>query len=94
MKNLTVNLKSKVKMLDGTQANSDLAAVSEMFGAPSAATDKPICMVVSSVAGGSGSGMFLDVVQALRAIEPKFSSADGIFNILLFLLITVIQGSL
>lgn len=84
MKNLTQNLQSKVAMLAGTQANSDLAAVSAMFGASQqgGTNEKPICMVVSSVAGGSGSGMFLDVVQALKAVEPQFATAEGIFNIL------------
>ena len=83
MKNLTENLQAKVAMLAGAQANADQIAVSDMFGASdSNYNDKPICMVISSVAGGSGSGMFMDVVQALRAIEPKFSGADGIFNIL------------
>ena len=84
MRNLTVNLQSKVAMLAGAQANSDHAAVSAMFGADQhqSMAGKPICMVVSSVAGGSGSGMFLDVVQALKNAEPQFASAEGIFNIL------------
>ena len=84
MRNLTVNLKSKVDELAGTQANSDLITVSDMFGAsvqPGSNT-KPICMVVSSVAGGSGAGMFLDVAQALRGVSQDFAQTDGIFNIL------------
>ena len=84
MQTLRAALDSKVALLNGTQANNDQATVSSWMGAN---TDnrqalKPICLVVSSVAGGSGAGMFMDVVQALRSVSPDFASPDGIFTIL------------
>lgn len=41
--------------------------------------DQPIAIVVSSVAGGSGAGIFLDVSEALKSINPDFAKTTHTF---------------
>jgi hypothetical protein len=49
---------------------SDLSLVSELLGANE--TDPlPMAVVITSLSGGTGSGMFLDVVEALKAVNHE-----------------------
>ena len=42
----------------------------QLLGADGGHDDTVLPMVISSLAGGTGSGMFLDVVEALATVEP------------------------
>jgi len=69
--------------LSGINVTTELAEISRLFGqSDSAPVTIPIAIVVSSVAGGSGSGMFMDVVETLKTVNPDFASPDGIITIL------------
>ena len=52
-------------------AMAELVRVQEMLGADEGQDDTVLPIVISSLAGGTGSGMFIDVVEALAAVEPS-----------------------
>jgi len=52
-------------------ALAELARVQQILGADGGHDDTVLPMVISSLAGGTGSGMFLDVVEALATVEPR-----------------------
>ena len=69
--------------LSGINVTTELAEISKLFGqSDSAPVTTPLAIVISSVAGGSGSGMFMDVVETLKTVNPDFASPDGIITIL------------
>ncbi len=69
--------------LSGINVTTELAEISGLFGqSDSSPVTTPIAIVISSVAGGSGSGMFMDVVETLKTVNPDFASPDGIMTIL------------
>ena len=69
--------------LNGVSVISELQEVAGLFGLASDNVAKsPLVIVVSSVAGGSGSGMFLDVVETLKSVNPEFRQPKGIITVL------------
>lgn len=71
------------KRLSGINVTTELAEISKLFGqSDSAPVTTPLAIVISSVAGGSGSGMFMDVVETLKTVNPDFASPNGIITIL------------
>jgi hypothetical protein len=69
--------------LNGVSVISELQEVAGLFGlASDNVTKSPLVIVVSSVAGGSGSGMFLDVVETLKNVNPDFRQPKGIITVL------------
>ena len=69
--------------LSGINVTTELADISGLLGqSDSSPVTKPIAIVISSVAGGSGSGMFMDVIETLKTVNPEFASPDGIITIL------------
>jgi hypothetical protein len=69
--------------LSGINVTTELAEISKLFGqSDSSPVTIPLAIVISSVAGGSGSGMFMDVVETLKTVNPDFASPDGIITIL------------
>ncbi|MSW44062.1 MAG: hypothetical protein F2836_04730, partial [Actinobacteria bacterium] len=68
--------------LVGPTVQAQLADLSGRLGQQPGGMKPPIALVVSSVAGGSGAGMFLDVVEALRSVDRVYNEKDGILTIL------------
>jgi hypothetical protein len=69
--------------LNGVSVVSELQEVAGLFGMSSDnVKPTPMVIVVSSVAGGSGSGMFMDVVEALKSVNPAFRGPMGIITVL------------
>lgn len=63
------SLRKAIAALNGPQMMADLGAVSRALGAKVVNNPpEPEAVVVSSLAGGSGSGAFLDICDALRAV--------------------------
>jgi hypothetical protein len=57
----------------------ELEQVSQVFGnAPSNRTPPPQAVVVSSIAGGAGAGLLLDVSDALRMVEADNWSSESV----------------
>ena len=69
-------LDSVVTSLLFDDAQRDLVQVASCFGAVPDEDVKPIVLLVSSMAGGSGASMVLDVSDILRGIQPQSFSGD------------------
>jgi hypothetical protein len=69
--------------MSGVTVSSELAELSAKFGqSTDVAQPTPIAIVISSIAGGSGSGMFLDVVEALKSVNPDFREPINLMTVL------------
>lgn len=68
--------------LVGPTVEAELADLSTRLGQQTGAMASPIAMVISSVAGGSGAGMFLDVIEALRSVDSVYNEPGRILTIL------------
>ena len=79
---MTTALRTQHAKLVGPTVEAQLADLSGKFGQQSGGMKPPTALVVSSVAGGSGAGMFLDVVEALRSVDPVYNVPGGILTIL------------
>ena len=65
------SLASAFSTLSSADITGELQRLSEMYGAPShagAGAPDPVVILVTSIAGGSGAGMFLDVSDVIRAV--------------------------
>lgn len=60
-------LRRSLEALNSQEATSQLTALTQHLGVASNADDVPRAFVVTSLAGGTGSAIFLDVVQLLRS---------------------------
>lgn len=62
------------RLMSGTQVVSELQAVTKLLGGkPAATVADPTVIVVSSIAGGSGSGAVIDVCDVIRSLEEKWA---------------------
>ena len=69
--------------LTGVDVISDLSRIANLFGqSDDNPLTEPMAIVVSSVAGGSGSGMFQDVIETLKTVNPAFAEPGGIITVL------------
>ncbi|MCX6459106.1 MAG: hypothetical protein NTZ03_02235 [Actinobacteria bacterium] len=72
---ITGKLKEKYQIMTAPKAMSELAEVARLLGSETeAAARPPFAMVISSMAGGSGAGMFIDVAEALKTVGPSFAA--------------------
>lgn len=70
-------LRNAIEALSSVSANDDLTKLSNQLGAPVATTNgKPLVFMVSSLAGGSGASMVLDVADMLRGLTGQ-NGFDG-----------------
>ena len=65
-----------VTNLRSDQSRIDLQTVSTCFNSEPDEDEKPIVLMVSSMAGGSGASMVLDVADILRGVQPQTFSGD------------------
>jgi hypothetical protein len=83
LKVLKQSLDTAYRRLSGPSVTSELAEVARILGEQEgAALTEPIALVVSSMAGGSGSGMFLDVVETLKGVDGSFKEPGVIMTVL------------
>ena len=59
---------------DTVSGRSQLERLGRLLGDPAAVRDDPFVVVVSSLAGGTGAGVFIDVCDVVRAIAPNLQS--------------------
>jgi hypothetical protein len=77
-----VFLERAISKLNSTKASSDLSAIGQLLGMPvSGASAKPTAFVISSMAGGSGSGLFQDVAHMIKLLD---SSYDDYTHVMLY----------
>lgn len=70
-KNLVPRLQNAVSQLKGDGARSQLRHIAAQLGLPDASTGdilEPVAVIVSSLGGGAGSGIYLDVADAMRGL--------------------------
>lgn len=61
-------------------ATAQLREVVQMLtGKADKVDDQPLAIIVSSVAGGSGAGIFIDIAEALKSINPGFEKTTHTF---------------
>ena len=66
-------LQTAISKLNSTKASSDLSAISQLLGMPvSGASAKPTAFVISSMAGGSGSGLYQDVAHMIKLLDASY----------------------
>lgn len=63
------------RQLTGAEVVGELQAVTRQLGStPTTIAPEPTVIVVSSIAGGTGSGAFIDVCDAIRALGDKWAN--------------------
>ena len=79
---MTAFLSQAYNRLTSAKANSDLAKLNQLFEIPTDAKSAPVTsFVISSMAGGSGSGLFQDVAHLLKLIDTDL---DNFMHVMLY----------
>lgn len=72
-----------ITRLNSAEAIGQLEAIGSMLGAKPGNTSKvPTVVVISSIAGGSGAGQYIDVTEALKSADPAALWVHEIFALL------------
>ena len=71
-----------ISQIQSATAIAELSQITQMFGAQVANPSDPTVIIISSVAGGSGAGMFIDVAEAIKASIGNAPWAFEIFSLL------------
>lgn len=75
-------LEGAITRMGSTQATTDLARLNQLYGQPaSVSSGTQTAFVISSMAGGSGSGLFQDVAHMLKLIDPAY---DNFTHVMLY----------
>lgn len=75
-------VRAKVSLMQSPKSDSELKELSTALGIQIAAGVSPTVIVVSSVAGGSGAGMFIDVAEAIKAAIGPVPWVHQVFSLL------------
>ncbi len=75
-------IKVMVSKMQSPTADSQLKELSSLLGVQIAGGVTPTVIVISSVAGGSGAGMFIDVAEAIKAAVGPQPWVHQIFSLL------------
>ncbi len=71
-------IKSAISKMQAETAMAELRAVAKALGAESPKSDTPQAFIISSLAGGSGAGMFMDVSELLKRATSKNWAQEAI----------------
>ena len=82
MKDIHDKVRESLGKMQSTSADAELKEITRLFGAEVSASQTPTVIVISSVAGGSGAGMFIDVAEAIKAAIGPEEWAHRIFSLL------------
>jgi hypothetical protein len=74
--------KTALTKLQTNTANAQLEELTKHLGMPVRGALSPVVIVVSSIAGGSGAGMFIDVTEAVKSAAGGQPWADQVFGVL------------
>ena len=74
-----VFLERAINRMNSLKASSDLSAIGQLLGLPvSGASAKPSAFVISSMAGGSGSGLYQDVAHMIKLIDGQYDNSTHV----------------
>lgn len=82
MKDIYDKVRDSFGKMQSVTADAQLKEVTRLFGAEVSASQEPTVIVITSVAGGSGAGMFIDVAEAIKAAIGSEEWAHRIFSLL------------
>jgi hypothetical protein len=82
LNNVHAKAKSALTKLQTNTAMAQLSELTKHLGIPVAGHVDPVVIVVSSIAGGSGAGMFIDVSEAVKSAAGGQPWGDTIFGVL------------
>lgn len=82
LKDIHDKVRDSLGKMQSISADSELKQITALFGAQVSGSQDPTVIVVSSVAGGSGAGMFIDVAEAIKAAIGPQEWAHRIFSLL------------
>ena len=82
MKEISVRVQQSLDRMTSGVADSELKELSKLFGVQVVGAPQPTIIIISSVAGGSGAGMFIDVAEAIKAAIGNEPWAHNIFSLL------------
>jgi hypothetical protein len=75
-------LRSKLDMLLRAEAGPELSRLAGQLGLDSQIQPSPTIIIISSIAGGSGAGQFLEIAEMIKGLEPAKNWVHEIFNML------------
>ncbi|MFT4234097.1 MAG: tubulin-like doman-containing protein [Microbacterium sp.] len=82
-RDIAVAARTAIARLGDASALAELQTLGRALGArDEAASSSPTVIVVSSVAGGSGAGQFLDVIEIVKSTARQYPWSNELFSIL------------
>ena len=81
LKDIYARVKTSLDRMETASSDSQLASLSRHLGYEVKGKLEPTVMIISSIAGGSGAGMFLEVTEAVKSAAGK-NWAENSFGIL------------
>ena len=77
---LAAKLKDKHSKLSSPNTPAELKEATRLLGGSTdSGLENPTALVITSLAGGSGAGMFLDVAEALKSIDKRYEDRTHLF---------------
>jgi hypothetical protein len=78
MKTITQRMGQWHAKMTSDSATAQLAALERCLGMPSEGQrEAPMAIVISSLAGGTGAGLFMEVLTAMHAVDEAYAAAGG-----------------
>jgi hypothetical protein len=75
-------LRGKLDLLLRAEAEPELKRLARQMGLDDQIQAAPTIIVISSIAGGSGAGQFLEISEMIKGLEPSKNWIHEIFNML------------
>jgi hypothetical protein len=82
MKEIHDKVRDSLGKMQSSSADAELKEITRLFGAEVSVSQPPTVIVISSLFGVSGSGMFIDVAEAIKAAAGPGEWAHSIFSLL------------
>ena len=76
------SLRGKLDLLLRAEAEPELKKLARQLGLDDQISPSPTIIVISSIAGGSGAGQFLEISEMIKGLEPAQNWVHEIFNML------------
>lgn len=75
-------LREKINTMSSGAADAELRNLARKLGVDDQIQPSPTIVVISSIAGGSGAGQFLEISEMIKGLEPSQNWVHEIFNML------------
>ena len=75
-------LREKINKMNSGAADAELRNLARKLGIDDQIQPSPTIIIISSIAGGSGAGQFLEISEMIKGLEPSQNWVHEIFNML------------